>query len=244
MNILDDIISTIKEDAPVREIRTAAFWTAVVSRNCGLASTVRMECTRHASPQVRSAGGLPVESALELARLSQSKLYLEASIGLAAINSLLDVDESRCADINAREVILEKGRGRKIAVIGHFPFVGKLKEAASEFWVIEKDPKPGDLAEEDSAHILPQADVVAISGTTLINHTFDDVISHCRKDSFKVMLGPTTPLSPVLLDYGLDVICGSRVSDVALALKCISEGANFRQVRGVRLLCMSKDEGK
>jgi uncharacterized protein (DUF4213/DUF364 family) len=210
MNILDDIISTIKEDAPVKEVRTAAFWTAVVSRNCGLASTVRMECTRHGSPQVRSAGELPAESALEMARLSQSKLYLEASIGLAAINSLLDVDESRCADINA----------------------------ASEFWVIEKDPKPGDLPEEDSAHILPQADVVAISGTTLINHTFDDVISHCRKDSFKVMLGPTTPLSPVLLDYGLDVICGSKVSDVALALKCISEGANFRQVRGVRLLCM------
>ena len=240
MKILDDIIATIREDAPVSRICTAAFWTAVVSRNCGLASTVRMECTRHAAPQVGNSGDMPTASALELARLSQSELHLEASIGLAAVNSLLEIDEESCVDINAREVILEKGRGRRIAVIGHFPFIGKLREAASEFWVIEKNPSPGDSAEEEASEILPKADVVAISGTTLINHTFDEVMLHCRSDSFKVMLGPTTPLSPVLLDYGLDVICGSRVVDADAAMRSISQGAIFRQVQGVRLLCLAK----
>ena len=59
MNILDDIISTIKEDAPVKEVRTAAFWTAVVSRNCGLASIVRMEYICPGSLRAQSDGTLP-----------------------------------------------------------------------------------------------------------------------------------------------------------------------------------------
>ncbi|MCL6448859.1 MAG: DUF4213 domain-containing protein, partial [Armatimonadetes bacterium] len=37
--IIDDILSTLKEDAPVKEVRVGAFWTAVWSKNCGLAST-------------------------------------------------------------------------------------------------------------------------------------------------------------------------------------------------------------
>jgi hypothetical protein len=32
LNILKDIISTIKEDAPVSEVRVGPFWTAVYSR--------------------------------------------------------------------------------------------------------------------------------------------------------------------------------------------------------------------
>ena len=36
--------------------------------------------------------------------------FAERSIGLAAINSLLDVDLSLCREVNAAEVLLEQGR--------------------------------------------------------------------------------------------------------------------------------------
>ncbi|GAG37637.1 unnamed protein product, partial [marine sediment metagenome] len=49
-----------------------------------------------------------------------------------------------------------------------------------------------------------------------------------------------TPLSPALFDYGVDVISGTRVVDPGLALRCLSEGATFRQIRGVRLLTMER----
>jgi hypothetical protein len=56
-----------------------------------------------------------------------------------------------------------------------------------------------------------------------------------------VVLGPTTPLSPVLFDYGADVISGTRVIDPELALRSASEGATFRQIQGIRLLTMARE---
>jgi hypothetical protein len=46
--------------------------------------------------------------------------------------------------------------------------------------------------------------------------------------------------SSFLFDYGVDVISGTRVVDPELALRCVSEGATFRQIGGVRLLTMER----
>ena len=88
--------------------------------------------------------------------------------------------------------------------------------------------------------MLEKSDVVAISATTLINHTLEGLLSYCKKNAFKVMLGPTTPMSDVMFDYGIDVISGAKVIDTKMVLRCIGEGATFRQVQGVRLLSMAK----
>ncbi len=69
-------------------------------------------------------------SALDLARLAYSQSSLEASVGLAAINSLLEVDEARCLDVNAGDLLIERGRAKNVALIGHFPFVPRLRQAA------------------------------------------------------------------------------------------------------------------
>ncbi|HIJ20999.1 MAG TPA: hypothetical protein HPP58_08125, partial [Deltaproteobacteria bacterium] len=52
------------------------------------------------------------------------------------------------------------------------------------------------------------------------------------------LLGDTAPLSPVLFDYGVDAISGTKVVDSELALRCVSQGANFRQIGGVKRLTM------
>jgi len=43
MEILKAIINHIKTDSPVKEVRKGIFWTAVVSRFCGLSSTMRAD---------------------------------------------------------------------------------------------------------------------------------------------------------------------------------------------------------
>jgi uncharacterized protein (DUF4213/DUF364 family) len=53
-------------------------------------------------------------------------------------------------------------------------------------------------------------------------------------------VGDSAPLSPVLFDHGVDAVAGTLVVDPALALRCVSEGANFRQIRGTRRLTMTK----
>ncbi|MBL7178338.1 MAG: hypothetical protein ISS66_21150 [Desulfobacteraceae bacterium] len=45
-------------------------------------------------------------------------------------------------------------------------------------------------------------------------------------------------LEPILFDYAVDAISGTKVINTGLALRCVSEGANFRQIKGTRRLTM------
>ena len=236
VKILEELMGSLAADAPAREVRVGRFWTAVWSRECGLASTTGPGQHAHGASFVQGAGGLAGKSTLDLARLAYSDSPLEAAIGLAAINSLLEVDESRCVERNAGDLLIERGRDKKVALIGHFPFVPALRDVAARLWVLELRPQPGDAFAGEAGAIVPQADIVAITGSAFLNHSLEDLLRLCRPDSFVVVLGPTTPLSPILFDHGADVISGTRVLDPELALRCASEGATFRQIRGVRLL--------
>jgi len=235
MGIIDDLVSSLSEDSVVREIHACVFWTAVVSKHCGLASTFHEEHPYHQA--VRGVGKLTQKSALELAQFAKSANVLEASIGMAAINSLIDIDEARCVEENAFAVLARKGKDKNIAVIGHFPWIPELRSIAKKLWVIEQRPQEGELPAEAAGDILPQADVVGITGSSFINHTVDKLLE-LSEDHFIVMLGPTTPLSPVLFDYGVDVLAGVKVAESEKTIRSISEGAIFSQVEGIRLVTM------
>ena len=240
MKILDDLIGSLSGDAPAREVRVGRFCTAVWSRVCGLASTGGLGDHEHGVTFVQDAGRLAGRSARELAGLAHSDSPLEAGIGMAAINSLLEIDEALCREVNAGDLLIERGRGKKVALVGHFPFVPALREAAARLWVLELRPQPGDVGAEEAASVVPQVDIVAITGSAFINHTLEGLLGLCRPESFVMVLGPTTPLSPVLFDYRVDIISGTRVVDPELALRCLAEGATFRQIRGIRLLTMQR----
>ncbi len=237
MKILNDIISTVTEDSKIQEVHTCIHWTAVVSRGCGLSSTFQDDRIPHVP--VRDAGELAQKTALEVVEYARSDNLLEASIGMAALNSLIEIDEDRCVELNAFEILAEKGKGKNVCVVGHFPFIPRMRKLANRLWVIEKRPQEGDLSAEEAENVLPLADVVAITGTSFINHTVDELLSLCRK-SFVVMVGATSPLSPVLFDYGVDMIAGSKVVDSQKAIRCISEGATFKQIKGIKHLIMKK----
>ena len=51
-----------------------------------------------------------------------------------------------------------------------------------------------------------------------------------------MMLGPSTPLSPVLFENGVTILSGARVMDEVVALRIFGQGASFQQVEGVKLL--------
>jgi len=166
---------------------------------------------------------------------------MEASIGMAVINSLIDIDEAKCVEENALDVMSLKGRGKNIAIVGRFPWIPKLRALARTLWVIEQSPQEGELPAEAAAGVLPQADVVGLTGTSFINHTIDRLLA-LSKNSFVVMVGPTTPLLPVLFDYGVDILAGVKVVEPDKTIRSINQGAIFSQVEGVRLLTMVKEK--
>jgi uncharacterized protein (DUF4213/DUF364 family) len=60
----------------------------------------------------------------------------------------------------------------------------------------------------------------------------------CKPDAYILVLGPSTPLSPVMADHGVNLLAGSIVEDIPAVLAALGQGANFRQVHhaGVRLI--------
>jgi uncharacterized protein (DUF4213/DUF364 family) len=239
MSIQNDLLNSLSVDAPIRSVLVGVHWTVVCSRHCGMGATLT-DHSPHGHGAVREVGQLQTKTALELAQYALSDNFLEASIGVAALNSLIDVDESQAAEINAVDVLVEQGRGKKVALVGHFPFIPRLKPAAGKLWVLEQRPSEGEYPAEAASELLPQADVVAITSSTLINHTIDGLLELCRAEALVMMLGPSTPLSPILFNHGVDILSGSRVMDETAVLRTVAQGATFQQVEGVRLLTIRR----
>ena len=240
MKILDDLLNTLNCDAPVRDIRMGPFQTAVLTRYCGLASTPHDPGPHHDRFPVGAAGVLMDKDAKELAYLAKSPSIHEAAIGMATINSLIEVNENDCLELNAGDLLIQKGEGKRVALIGHFPFVPRLRKAAKVLWVIEKNPGEGDLAEAEAENLVPEADVVGITGTAFINHTIEHLLELCHPNAFVVVLGGTAPLWPALFDHGISAVSGTKVIEPDLVLKAVSQGATFRQIKGGRLLTMMR----
>jgi uncharacterized protein (DUF4213/DUF364 family) len=214
-------------------------WTAVVSRHTGLASTL-VGNQPHGHAKVRDVGRLHFKSAHELVEYARSDNLLEASIGVAAINSLLEVAESQMVEVNAGDVLLQRGHGQHVALVGHFPFIPQLRASAGELWVIEQQPTADEFPAEAAVDLIPKAEVVAITGTALINHTLEGLLALCDPKALVMVLGPSTPLSPVLFDYGVSLLSGAQVVDEAAALGTLCQGATFQQMEGVRLVTLAR----
>ncbi len=129
-------------------------------------------------------------------------------------------------------------------MIGRFPFADRLRERCGQLWVFERglDRRQEDFGEEAMEQLLPQADVVAVTATTLLNRTLPGVLACVRPDTFVMMLGPSTPLTPVLFDYGFDVLCGTVIDDPTTVLRAAGEGAVTSQITGVRRVSMWKGD--
>ncbi|MGV8026859.1 MAG: Rossmann-like domain-containing protein [Anaerolineaceae bacterium] len=237
--ILQDLLDHLREDHPVKNIGVYAHSILVTSRFSGMASTI-LSSQPHAEEQISQAGDLLKKTALQLAVLCTSTNSLEAGIGLAAINSLIEPPSMNLQSINVAGVLEEKGQGKKIVLIGHFPFIPRLQKIAKALWVIDLNPAAGEFSPSDAPRFLPQADIVAMTANTLITHAAEEYISLCNPAALKIMLGPSTPMSPILFEHGLDILAGIRITDVDMVQRFLSQGASFSQVRGAEKITLSK----
>ena len=242
MTLLSDLLASLPKDpVPVRSVLVGVHWTLVCSRHCGLGSTL-VNCGPHGHSHMRDVGNLLDKCAQELVGWIESDNLLEASVGIAAFNSLVDVNPEKLKEVNASEVIQRECPDKNLVIVGHFPFADKMRGIAKNLWIIEKKPYGDDFPEEAAQEYVPRADIVAITGTAFINHTMEGLLSLCRPDALVMILGPSTPLVPLLFDRGITYLSGSRVIDEAAARLTIQQGAGFPQVQGVQVVTMVKDD--
>lgn len=225
--------------------RTAVLAESDDGLRCGLAATLSSPEFRYSHrPPVRHAGHLHKMSAVELAGLVHSDSLSEVSIGMATINALLPHHRELWLDLHSRDLLIRLGAGKTVVVVGHFPFVPELRAKVGRLLVLEQNPRDADDIPADRApEIIPQADVVAMTAMTLLNHTFEDLMALCLPGVPIIIIGPTTPLSPILFERGATVLCGAVAENPEAILCGLREGANSQQLHqlGLRFVSMSAE---
>ena len=247
MRTIEALHDTILEAASVNagarlvDLRVGPYWSVVqTSAGAGMASTLRGESHPHGVPPIPDAGRLLERSPIELAERLRSMSAPEAALGLASVNALLGPADGRLTEHNAATILADRGRGKRVAMIGHFPFSERLEHSCDELWVFERGTgmREGDLGGEMMEELLPQADVVGVTSTTIINRTLSGILDLVRPDAFVLLLGPSTPLIPRLFDHGIDLLCGTIVVDPQEVITAVEQGAVTSQIKGVRRVCL------
>lgn len=236
MQLLPEILSTLP-DGEVRDVRIGLHWTVVVVETggvlrCGLSATLFTPHGHDQGPDIPGAGQLDCCSGRDLAELALSSHPTQASVGVAAINALLPRQTHLWTEDNAEEVIARAGVGKRVVMVGRFPFVPRLRQRVGELLVLEQDPGPDDLPAEQAPEVLPRAEVVAITGMTLINHTLEGLLRLCPPEAFVILLGPSTPLTPLLFDHGIDILSGAVVTAIEPVLRIVSQGGTSARCTG------------
>lgn len=214
--IKDLITVAAKNSANVKDARVGVSWTAVHGKYCGLAKTYGIP-VKH-NNYTRNMGNLSSMTTLELAEYAQSWNLVEASLGCAAISSMI-APPADSTEINAHNIIMEKGAGAKIVIVGAFPFTNQLMSIAKEACILELDPFQldpihGILPDSAAEYVIPDCDLFIITGSTLINKSMERLLALARNShAYTIILGPSTIMSEVLFDYGAHMLAGAFVTN-------------------------------
>ncbi len=246
--LFDRLLPTLPEGNVV-SIHIGLYWTAVLAEvngeaRCGLAATIRDESHHYTTePSIPRAGHLTDLSTCELANFVHSHRLPEVSLGLATVNALLPRLPHLWVNLHAKDILANLGAGKTVVMVGHFPYVSELRPRVGRLLVLEQNPQEGDLPASAAPEVIPQADVLAITAMTLLNRTFDNLIALRRSGTPTLIVGPTTPLTPVLFEMGATILSGAIVENPESVLRGLTQGANFHQLHqmGVRLISMTAE---
>ncbi len=230
MRLIEDLLESVRDlDCPVKRFCIGLHWTVVESRFTGMAHT----CIAGHRPEIESSGNLVGKSAFEVAERLRSWQPLEASLGIAALNSLIE-PSGKPGNIFAE--IFGMLAGKTVTVVGRFPINKEIAQAAGRAYLLEMEPQEGELPASACEEVLPVSDIVVISATALINKTLPRLLELSAKAK-TFIIGPSTPMSEVLSSHGADFLGGVRVTDADALIGSVMQGIkNSKRLAGIEMI--------
>lgn len=211
--LYDALLAGIDSSAPVLSAAMGEQW-CLAETEAGLG--MAMHTPGASIPPLHPAGlaGLPLSQA---AQALNSWNLEEASFGLAAVNAFYNTP-ARLAALGA--ALPSAGHyadgldvsGMTVGIVGHMRGPAGLREKARKVYVLERDPQPGDYPDSACELLLPRCDLVIITGSSLINKTLPRLLALCQK-AYTILTGPSVPLCPALLDFGINRLSGLVVTE-------------------------------
>ncbi len=145
--------------------------------------------------------------------LLESRVTLKRSVGMACLKALLP-DPPCPYEGNSMDLVETTAQRVPTCFIGYFKNAAQWREQGWPVNIVELLPRPGDIHWDHADEVLAEAELVLITGLTLVNETIEAVLARTPAAKVRILMGPTVPASPALLDYGFDLLGISQVADV------------------------------
>jgi uncharacterized protein (DUF4213/DUF364 family) len=180
--------------------------------------------------------------AAELMRGALAENGLSRAVGIATLNALAELCWRRRPHPG---VALLPGTdafdaskiqaGERVVLVGAFiPFLKELKRRHQPYLVLEQNPaalKPEEMAfyrpAGSAREVVPGADVLLITGATLLNDTLEDLLALADPAARVTVLGPTVGMLPdAFLARGADILGSVRITRPDAFLDLLAEGGS------------------
>ncbi len=242
-----DILGADLDDIAIERVVIGLFFTGVKlsSGEAGTCATPREAipdgvCCPFSAAAVPFPGKLRGRPARDVMRDALSPDGLRRAVGIATLNALAE----RCWQVRPHpQMVLQRATdafdatgfraGDNVVLVGAFiPFLKELKRRHQPYLVLEQNPaalKPEEMPfyrpAEAAREIVPPADVLLVTGATLLNDTLEDLLALARPEARVTVVGPTVGMLPdAFLARGADILGAVRIVAPDAFLDLLAEG--------------------
>ncbi len=256
LSVIADTIEILKEKSPIPlqdvwidDLVIGIFFTGVKlsTGHAGCAFTPIGEipeavcCPTSAArmPQAGKLGGSPVS---EILKYALDPNVLKSAIGVATLNALTQWiiesgEKGKYQIIQGKDGfdLLEIQPHETVSLIGAFgPYIRRLKMMGNPFFIIEKNPqtlRTDEIkyfkSESEMASALGRSNVAIITGTAIVNHSIDHILSFITEEKRTAIIGPTTSMIPdAFFKRGVGVMAGVRILNPHLMVNILKQGGS------------------
>jgi uncharacterized protein len=255
-SVIAETIEIIKEKFPtplqevwVDDLVIGIFFTGVKlsTSHGGVAFTPIGEipeavCCPTTAARMPQAGNLEGNPVSEILKYAMDPNVLKSAIGVATLNALTQlVIES--GDRREYEIVKDKDGfdlleiqpDETITLIGAFgPYIRRLKMMGNPFFIVEKnsqtlrtDEMKYFKPESEISSALEKSSVVIITGTAIVNHTIDPILSSFTNSKRTAIIGPTASMIPdAFFKKGVQVMAGIRILNPDGMIEILKQGGS------------------
>jgi uncharacterized protein (DUF4213/DUF364 family) len=227
----------------IADLRVGAYMMAVKlsDGSLGLASS-EMDDHIHCSKENRDFGEFtPLKiTGRTLAQLFDTSITssLICALKVAVLNAVSNrINQMKGAGI-IRNVeltdLLRQGKEHKVVMVGAFhSYISRIAASGRQLAVLELN-RDAMLPEhvqyfrpaEQFPEVLSDAGIVIITGLTVVNNTFDDLLQACPHNAQIAVIGPSSNLiADVLFSKNIEIIGSTLITKPDLLFDLISQGA-------------------
>lgn len=240
-----DLIDAKVRKAPPATIATVCLginWTVASLKQDGIDSTCGLCFSPTDAPRTLPwPGTLAGKGSAEVLPWLTSWNPCEAAVATAVANAAINGDSPLLArtqpltnnappHLRVFEHFFSGICSGNIVVIGHYPGMERYRDrnnSSLQITCLERCPQPGDLPDTAAEYLLPQADWVFISASSLANKTLPRMLQ-LSANATTVLMGPSLPWLEEWRDYGVDYLAGVAIENPAALMAVAMEGGGTR----------------